>query len=208
MEIYFTLLIAISVFLATNLDDLFILMSFFAIKDYNNFTVATGQYLGFFLIIMISLLAYFFKIIVPASYISLLGIFPIIIGFKYLWNYRKNIYKEMVMEKRFGFLKIDDNRKSGSLKGIFHISSITLSNGGDNLGVYIPLFLTMDILHVAITTATFFLMVGLWCIMAYLMVENEIFGKKIRMYSNAIFPFILILIGIWILTGINHILTI
>jgi len=208
MEIYLTLLMAIAVFLATNLDDLFILVSFFAIKNFNNFIVVTGQYLGFFLIILICLLSYFFKIIVPSSLIPLLGIFPIIIGSKYLWNYRKNVYKEMLMERRFGHSKMVDNRKYGGLKETFHVSSITLSNGGDNLGVYIPLFLTMDIINVGITTATFFLMVGLWCIMAYLMVENKIFGKKIRMYSNAIFPFILILIGIWILTGINHILTI
>jgi cadmium resistance protein CadD (predicted permease) len=67
MEILLTVLVAVSAFVATNLDDLFVLTIFFGSKDFNNTSVVLGQYIGVLLLIIISLLAYFFKFIIPIS---------------------------------------------------------------------------------------------------------------------------------------------
>ncbi len=76
MEILTTLLIAIIAFVATNLDDIFVLIAFFANKDFNSVSIVSGQYIGVAILIIISSLAYFFKFIIPPSYIALFGIYP------------------------------------------------------------------------------------------------------------------------------------
>ena len=69
------LFIAIVAFIATNLDDIFVLMIFFAHPDYKNTQIVIGQYIGISSLILISSLGYFFKFVIPAAWISLLGIF-------------------------------------------------------------------------------------------------------------------------------------
>lgn len=59
MEILLTVLVAVSAFVATNLDDLFVLTLFFAGKDFNNTSVVVGQYIGVSLLMIIGL---FFQI--------------------------------------------------------------------------------------------------------------------------------------------------
>lgn len=50
-------LISLLAFISTNLDDLFILMAFFAKKDFSKGDVILGQYLGLISLILISTLA-------------------------------------------------------------------------------------------------------------------------------------------------------
>ena len=199
MEIYITIILAIMAFLATNLDDIFILMSFFAINDNRTVEVVIGQYMGFIFIISFSLFSYFFKIIIPPAYLPLLGIFPILIGLKYLWNYRRDIKQGILLERSLGRSKDSEDGKSSSVKKIFHVAAVTVSNGGDNLGVYIPLYLSLNIMQIGITTTTFLIMIGIWCFIGYLIVNNGIFREKISKYGHIIFPLILITIGLWIL---------
>jgi len=90
MEILLTVIVAISAFVATNLDDLFLLTLFFARKDLKNSSVVVGQYFGVSLLMIICSLAYFSKFIIPQSYIALLGILPIAVGIRNLLNL-KNI---------------------------------------------------------------------------------------------------------------------
>jgi cadmium resistance protein CadD (predicted permease) len=195
MELYITLVVAITAFTATNLDDIFILMSFFAMND-NKAVVVIGQYIGFMLLLSICFLGYFSKVIIPAAYIPLFGILPIIIGLKYLWNYKRKVHQDNLLMRGFG--PSSDGLDGNHVKKIFHISGVTLSNGGDNLGVYIPLFLSMNVIQVGITSFIFLIMTGIWCIMGYLIVSNKFLGK-IGMYIHILFPLILILIGIGIL---------
>lgn len=90
MELLSTIFVAVMAFVATNLDDLILLTAFFANNDYINLSVVLGQYLGVSLIIMICVLAYLFKFIIPPQYLGLFGILPISIGLKNLWNLRND----------------------------------------------------------------------------------------------------------------------
>jgi cadmium resistance protein CadD (predicted permease) len=210
MEIILILFVAALAFLATNLDDIFILMSFFAITEYNKFTVVLGQYLGLSLLLIISYLASLFKLIIPQEYIALFGIIPLIIGFKYLWNLKGDIHKSKSVLKTFRskyYEEVNYNQEfvSNDLKKIFKISALTFFNGGDNLGVYIPLFMSMDIFQIGITSLIFLLLMGIWCILGYLLINNKIFGNKIVIYGHLILPLVLIFIGLGIIlkNGIN-----
>jgi cadmium resistance protein CadD (predicted permease) len=198
MEIMIVVLIAVGVFIATNLDDIFILMSFFAMSK-DGIKLIFGQYLGFLIILGISLACYQFKFVLPLHYLAVLGLFPIIIGIKYFWNFRKNIFTERMLEKNFGPTGTQRGAALNGVNTILPVAMTTIANGGDNLAVYIPLFMTMDNFELSITVLTFMVMVGVWCVLAYKMVNNRIFGEKLKIYGHLIFPAVLIIIGFGII---------
>lgn len=207
MEILLTVLVAVSAFVATNLDDLFVLTLFFAGKDFNNTSVVVGQYIGVSLLMIISSLAYSFKFIIPTSYIALFGILPIVIGLKNLWNLKKN-GSEGLSNETFSRKDQDtgdhiDSKISGDT--ILKVASVTFVNGGDNIGVYVPIFASAGILQLLLTNSIFMLMVGLWCFISFLMVKNRTIGYKLQRHGHILLPFVLILIGLGVLSGAGSI---
>ena len=80
------------------------------------------------------------------------------------------------------------------------VASVTISNGGDNIGVYVPLFSkynTTD--QITVLAAVFTAMTALWCIVAYYLVNHPLLASRIRHTGNIIMPFVLIGLGIYIL---------
>ena len=188
------LFIAITAFIATNLDDLFVLMIFFMHPDYKNNQIVIGQYIGISSLILISTIGYFFKFFIPSTFIGLLGIFPVIIGLKKLLKLRKK----------------DESDNSGNRKenrfisrpissSVFPVAVISFTNGGDNIGVYAPFFATLSINQLYFVILIFLVMIGMWCFISYKLVNNRRLGGRIREYGHLILPFVLILIGISIL---------
>ena len=204
MEILTTLLVAVTAFVATNLDDIFVLICFFANKDFNTVSIVSGQYIGVSLLIIISSLAYFFKFIIPSSYIALFGILPIAIGLKNLWNLKKDGSKGLLNETctQKNQDTNDDTELKISSHKTFKVALVTFANGGDNIGVYVPLFASISILPMILTIIIFMVMIGLWCIIGYFMVSNKIIGYKLQKYGHIILPFVLIFIGLGVLTGV------
>ena len=84
----------------------------------------------------------------------------------------------------------------------FKVALVTFANGGDNIGVYVPLFASISILPMILTIIIFMVMIGLWCIIGYFMVSNKIIGYKLQKYGHIILPFVLIFIGLGVLTGV------
>jgi cadmium resistance protein CadD (predicted permease) len=75
-------------FIATNIDDIIVLMLFFSRLN-PNFRprhIILGQYIGFSLIILASLPGLLGGLIIPTTWIGLLGFLPIVIGIKQLMN--------------------------------------------------------------------------------------------------------------------------
>ena len=78
----------ISAFAATNIDDIIILMFFFSQVN-ANFRIRhiiIGQYLGFMALILLSLPGFFGGVIIPKTWIGLLGFVPIGIGLQQLFK--------------------------------------------------------------------------------------------------------------------------
>jgi cadmium resistance protein CadD (predicted permease) len=200
MEIILTCSVAVMAFIATNLDDMFILISFFARNDFSKVSVILGQYIGISVLILISMLAYFFKFIIPSTYIALLGIFPIAIGLNHLLNFKKNTIN---LSNKLNYTSKKDVVRNNSLEiiNILKVSTVTFSNGGDNIGVYAPLFASLSISQIFLTLTTFLVMIGIWCVLSYIMVINKIIGYKLQEYGHIILPFVLITIGVGILTN-------
>jgi cadmium resistance protein CadD (predicted permease) len=193
METALLIIVTLSAFIATNLDDIFILMAFFADPDFRREQVVLGQYLGMIILLLISSLAYLFQLIIPSSWISLLGIFPIIIGLRNLLNLKKDSTQQIPKEVENKIFSGKTGLKS------FQVATVTFANGGDNLGVYAPLFASLDQQELLPVILIFLLMTGLWCFLSFKMVNNRIIGAKIRSYAHLILPFVLITIGLYII---------
>ena len=193
MDVITLILVAVLAFAATNIDDLFVLMFFFAAGKREKRSVVIGQYLGFLCLVMVSSTAYFLHFLVPSYFLSLLGIFPVAIGFKKLVDLRQESNREK------GDMGVDDT--SGYWRNVFQVASVTFTNGGDNLGVYGPLFAGMSAGNMFLVIMVFMVMVGVWCILAILIMENRFLGDKIEKYGHILLPFVLIGLGLLILAG-------
>jgi cadmium resistance protein CadD (predicted permease) len=178
-----------AVFAATNIDDLFVLMVFFADPAFPARQVILGQYLGILALVALSLLGALAALVIPARLVGLLGLLPLAIGLKKLLDLRKPADEgepAAPAERRLRFLTI---------------ALVTFSNGGDNIGVYVPLFATRAREEVAFLVGLFAVLVALWCAVSYLLVRRTAVGKPIRRFGHLLLPFVLIALGLSILAG-------
>jgi cadmium resistance protein CadD (predicted permease) len=81
--------VGVAAFVSTNIDDLFILMVFFATPRFPFSQIVLGQYIGMGSLIGVSLAGSLITLVLPRNIIGLIGLFPIIIGIKELLELRK-----------------------------------------------------------------------------------------------------------------------
>lgn len=194
--------IGISAFVATNIDDIFVLMLFFSPSSVSSlkFTakqVVLGQYIGIGMLVAISALGSFLPLIVPPYIIGLLGIVPIIIGAKKLVQILRKAdkvvsSKQATQEKSY--------KKYNPYLSFLTVAAVTFSNGGDNIGVYIPMFAQYNSASQITTLVTvLMIMTAVWCAVAYYLVNHPLIASRIRYVGHIILPFVLIVLGIYIL---------
>lgn len=189
-----TVVIAITAFTATNIDDMLILTIFFAQVDqrFRPRHILIGQYLGFGLIILASLPGYFGGLIIDSKWIGLLGLLPIAIGIKDLFQKQEEVTVQTCA--------IPEQGKSPLIAPqTYHVAVVTFANGGDNIGIYVPLFASSNTISLSITIATFLMLITVWCYAAKSISSHPAIAKFLSQYSNAIVPFVLIALGIYIL---------
>ena len=175
-EIIAAIITATITFVATNIDDIFVLMLFYSQtnKTFHRWHVVAGQYLGFTALILI----------------SLLGLLPIIIGVRH-WLNRNRIEAETT--------EMPDVAKSGNFFAVGGVASVTFANGGDNIGIYTPLFASSNLTRLLIFLVVFYLLLGLWCLVSYFLTRQPLVAKVLTRYGHLIVPFVLIALGIYIL---------
>jgi cadmium resistance protein CadD (predicted permease) len=184
--------IGVAAFVATNIDDIFVLMIFFSSLAYSIRQIVLGQYIGIGLLIAISGIGSLIAFVVPTYVIGLMGTVPIAIGIKHLVEVRRkdNPSRQVVQDKM-----------NKSYLSFLSVAAVTFSNGGDNIGVYIPLFSKYNtISEIFALTTVFIAMTAVWCIAAYYFVNHPLIASRIRHTGNIILPFVLIGLGIYVLT--------
>jgi cadmium resistance transport/sequestration family protein len=190
MEIILTSILA---FISTNIDDVFLLMLFFGNKRFKEREIVIGQLLGIATLIAISFTLSFIGLVIDKSYIGLLGFLPIYFGIKGLIRFRTkhSDTEETVIESK------------SNQSNILTVAGVTIANGGDNIGIYVPLFTTLVWSQKLTMIVTFFIMTGIWCVLAKYFTKHPLVAKAIDRYGHFVTPFILILLGIYILYGSN-----
>src|SRR5215472_2063095 len=181
-------LLAVAAFASTNIDDAFVLLAFFSDRRFNVRQIIAGQYLGMTLLVAGALGVAFAALALPTAYIGYLGLAPIGIGISRLrvvWG-----------ERTHGS---PAPRVPAAGKALASIVSVTVANGGDNIGTYVPLFVQHDRIQNIAICLVFAIMTGIWCLVGASLVSHPVVGKHIREWGHWVVPFVLVAIGGYIL---------
>lgn len=192
-------------FTATNIDDIIILLLLFSQLDHNfrRRHILIGQYLGFSIIIILSLPGFFGGLVIHHEYIGLLGLLPIAIGMKQIFSQsEENTEIQNVSNDVFNLshsTQILSFFLSILHPNTYKVAAVTVANGGDNISIYIPLFAGQNFGSLGVIITVFLIMVGLWCGIAYLLSRQAAIGYILGGYGKALVPFILIGLGLFIM---------
>jgi cadmium resistance protein CadD (predicted permease) len=175
-------------FVSTNVDDLLVLVGFLADPKVKVGEVIAGQYLGIGALYLISLAGSLVSLVLAPQYVGFLGLAPVLIGAKKLYDLIR------------GHVGNGHKRDSlGSAARVSAVAIVTISNGGDNIGTYTPLFATHSMFEISIIGLVFILMTALWLLIAHWLVSHRRLGPPIRWYGYMLMPFVLIVLGITIM---------
>ena len=187
---------SIILYSGTAVDLLIILMLFFAKrksrKDIIN--IYLGQFLGSVSLILLSLLFAFVLNYIPSKEIlGLLGLIPIFLGLKVLFlgdSDGETIAKE-------GLRK--DNKNL-----IFLVAMITFAScGADNIGIFVPYFITLNLADLIVALLTFLVMIYLLVFSAQKLAQVPSVGETLEKYSRWFIAVVYLGLGIYILIENN-----
>lgn len=194
MDIIPTALQAIGLFLVTNIDDIIILSLFFARGAGVHGTtmrIGAGQYLGFGGIIAASILvALGAGTFLPPEVIPYFGLVPLALGLYAAWKAWRDREEEEEQE---------DQKATGERVGVWTVAAITFANGGDNIGVYVPVFVTVGPMAVAAYSVVFLLLVAVLVAAAKYVATRKPIAAILERWESVLFPIVLIGLGIIIL---------
>jgi cadmium resistance protein CadD (predicted permease) len=78
---------------------------------------------------------------------------------------------------------------------------VTIASGGDNLGVYVPLFAQHSWPAVAVMLLVFLGMTGVWCGLGLYLARHSPAASALRQASGWLVPAVLVGLGLAILLG-------
>ena len=187
---------SIILYSGTAVDLLIILMLFFAKrksrKDIIN--IYLGQFLGSVSLILLSLLFAFVLHYIPSKEIlGLLGLIPIFLGLKVLFlgdSDGETIAKE-------GLRK--DNKNL-----IFLVAMITFAScGADNIGIFVPYFITLNLVDLIVALLTFLVMIYLLVFSAQKLAQVPSVEETLEKYSRWFIAVVYLGLGMYILIENN-----
>lgn len=172
---------AVALYIATNLDDIVLQTVLYAGAGRAvRRSILAGRYLGTAILMTLSILGARGAALIPARYIGLLGIVPILLGIK------------AIFER-------DDEAGVPDQVSAVGVMLITISAGADNLGVYIPAFAAYTGAQLAVTALVFATLTAMLCIAAERLAGLPLVGAKIEKYRRIIVPVVFIALGVMIL---------
>ena len=188
---------AIAMFAVTNVDDIVILALFFgqaAGRRMDAVRVVLGQYLGFAAILAASILGSLGAGLLPESVIPYLGLVPLLLGIRAAWR----VWRERHSN---GETNSGEAPKAGrhGAPGVLAVAGVTFANGGDNIGVYVPVFTTTNSSGLLTYCVVFLVMVGGWCALGHFFATRPVVATALSRWGHIVLPVVLIGIGLLIL---------
>jgi len=182
---------AIGLFAVTNIDDVVLLALFFwqAAGRRGALRVVAGQYLGFAAILALAVLGALGAGLLPEAAVPYLGILPLVLGLRAAWAVWR--------DRRAGDEEVAPRTASGP--GVFTVAAVTLANGGDNLGVYVPVFTTSGSGGLLTYVLVFLVLVAVWCVAGYLVAGRPLVARALSRWGHVLLPVVLVGIGVVIL---------
>lgn len=188
-----SLLGAVGLFIATNIDDIIVLSLFFARgagQAGTTLRIMAGQYLGFAgILAATTLVALGADAFLPTEAIPYFGLIPLTLGLWAAWQAWQGDDDD------------DDAKVSGKNVSALIVAGVTFANGGDNIGVYVPVFLNVDTVTVIIYCVVFLILVAGLVLLAKFVATRPPIAEVLERWEDVLFPIVLIGLGIFILVS-------
>lgn len=185
---------ALGLFVVTNIDNIIILSLFFG-RDHERpgatYRILIGQYIGFIgtlgAAVMAALTA---QALLSERIFPYFGLIPIGLGLWAAWQ----------SWRTHG--EADDDTNTGSKRvSIWTVVIVTFANGGDNIGVFVPVFVSVSWDIILIYCTVFFILTPLMVFVAKWITSRTPVAKALDRWDDILFPTVLIGIGLFILVG-------
>jgi cadmium resistance protein CadD (predicted permease) len=188
-----SLLGAVGLFIATNIDDIIVLSLFFARgagQAGTTLRILTGQYLGFAGILAATILVTLgADAFLPTEAIPYFGLIPLALGLWAAWQAWQGDDDD------------DDAKVSGKNVSALIVAGVTFANGGDNIGVYVPVFLHVNTATVILYCVVFLILVAGLVLLAKFVATRPPIAEVLERWEGVLFPIVLIGLGIFILVS-------
>lgn len=189
-----TIISAIGVYISTSIDYLIILIILFAQLSQNKqkWHIYAGQYLGTGLLVGASLVAAYVVNFVPEEWmVGLLGLIPIYLGIRFA------ILGEDAEEEEEEIIERLEQSKANQL--FWTVTLLTIASGGDNLGIYIPYFASLDWSQTLVALLVFVIGIIIFCEISRVLSSIPLIFETIEKYERIIVPLVFILLGLYIM---------
>ncbi|MFB9616073.1 cadmium resistance transporter [Kutzneria kofuensis] len=183
-------------FAVTNIDDMLVLAVFFGHAAGSRsaaLRVVLGQYLGFGAIVAVSVLGGQGVGLLPEQVIPYLGLVPLLLGLRAAWT--------VIRERRAGGEDAVDTPAGDKGAGILQVAAVTFANGGDNIGVYVPVFAVAGIGGMIGYVVVFLIGVAVWCAIGWFLASRPVVAGALSRWGHLILPVVLVGVGLVILIG-------
>ncbi|EGX60663.1 quaternary amine transporter [Streptomyces zinciresistens K42] len=182
---------AAGLFAVTNIDDILILSLFFAPgsgaagRGPPDRRRPVPRLRG---ILAVAVAAAFGATFLPESAIPYLGLLPLALGLKaagQAWKHRG-----------------DEDDEQEAIEGgpkALEVTAVTFANGGDNIGVYVPVFATAGVGGMTVYAIVFLILVAVWCLAGRFFATRPVIAKALSRWGHILMRLVLIAIGLLIL---------
>lgn len=174
---------SVTTFAATNVDDAVLLTLFFARRIPTRRIVA-GQYVGFAAILVVSLIGAWAALAIPHRWVRLLGLLPLALGIKQLLQARRT----------------EPGQSPAEGYSVASIALVTLSNGADNVGVYVPFFV-IDRAYLWLILIVYAVLVAVWCFVGRWLGNHSLILSSVDRWGHWAVPLVFIALGIYVLSS-------
>ncbi len=201
---------AVAVAMATTFDDNIYLTGFFSETDRNfrPMHVVVGELLGFTLLIGTSFVAS--RVLaqtIPLTAIGWLGVLPILIGLANLVQLLRPTPPRELQPLPARGPRSEGFASSTLTLGTvlrqhhtYKVSAVTLSNGGNNLSIYIPLMATSTTASALLTMVVCYGAVIAWLSLSFRLTRLPLVAIHLSRHARRLFPFVLMWLGFRILS--------
>lgn len=181
---------AVGMFAVTNVDDLLILALYFgqATDRRGAARVVAGQYLGFAAILAASVAGALGAGLLPDAVLPYLGLLPLLLGIRAAWQVWRDRGATAAPEVHTG-------------PTVLAVAAVTFANGGDNIGVYVPVFARSGTGGLVVYAVVFLALVAVWCVAGRFFATRPVIARALARWGHLLLPVVLIGIGVLILIG-------
>lgn len=181
---------AAGLFAVTNIDDIVVLALFFAQAAGHRggtLRIVAGQYLGFAGILVAALTAAFGASFLPEDVRPYFGLLPLLLGLRAAWRVWRGDDDD------------DDAPTSGDGPSLLTVAGVTFANGGDNIGVYVPVFVSAGNVRLALYAVVFLTLVAVLCDAGKFLATRAPIARVLSRWGHLLLPIMLMVLGVVIL---------